>query len=160
MLKAKDILGINQNPTDRWNGINQATMNTLFDNNNMKHIIKEQKSFPFSNEYEEIEVLLDNISDDLVNTSKVYSDFVKIIFKDCDHKQNYKGQYYKIAIDNEHEEYYICYDRINKIQQTATTKVVRCNNVLTWKDKNGNIITMPCYLGTDITSTNNQVSKK
>ena len=42
---------------------------------------------------------------------------------------------------------------------TADFKVVRCNNVLTWIDEYGNVITLPCYLGTDITSTNNLIGK-
>lgn len=158
-MNIKDMLKINETPKDHWNNIDQATINSLFDNTNMLKVIKEQKALPFTDEYIEHEVWVDIVSDLLVNTSKVYSDFIEVLFKDCDHKQNYKGQYYKLALDGEHEDYYICYDRINHMAQTASTKLVRCNNVLTWKDNDGNIITMPCYLGTDISSTNNQTSK-
>lgn len=171
MLNALEyIKKITQNPHDYYKDFNQALMNDRFDDTTQLYTIKEQVAYPFTNEYNEIEAWVDLISDDLVNTSKVYSDFIKLIFKDCDHKQNYKGQYYKLNLykeENDDEElevdnseYYICYDRINKLQQTSTTKIVRCNNVLTWRDEYGNIKTMPCYLGTDITSTNNQISKE
>ena len=89
----------------------------------------------------------------------MYSDFVKILFKDIDHKQNYKGQYYKINLDGEHEEYYICYDKMNRLSQVSDFSCVRCNNVLTWIDEYGKIVEMPCYLGTDISSTNNLINK-
>lgn len=161
MLSAKEYLNnIAQTPKESYKSIIQASLISEWEDNTQMYTIKEQRALPFVNEYDEYEVYLDIISDDMINTSKVYSDFVKIIFKDCDHKQNYKGQYYKLSIDdNSNEEYYICYDRINRLSQISDTKVVRCNNVLTWRDKYGNIVTMPCYLGTDITSTNNQVSK-
>ena len=48
---------------------------------------------------------------------------------------------------------------MNKTTLTADFKVVRCNNVMTWIDEYGNIITIPCYLGTDVTSTNNLIGK-
>lgn len=160
MFNAKQYLdNVAVSPKDAWKNINQETINTQWEDTTQTYIIKEQVALPFSDEYIEQEVWLDTVSDTLVNTSKSYSDFVKILFKDCDHKQNYRGQYYKIAIDNDKEEYYICYDRINRLKQVATTQVVRCNNVLTWRDEYGNIVTMPCYLGSDISSTNNLVSK-
>lgn len=150
-----------QTPKESYRSILQATMDSEWENTTRIRTIKEQRGLPFVDEYDEIEVYLDNISDDMINTSKVYSDFVRIIFKDIDHKQNHKGQMYKIAVDDEaNEEYYICYDRINRIAEIAETKAVRCNNVLTWRDEYGKIITMPCYLGTDISSTNNQISKQ
>ena len=37
-------------------------------------------------------------------------DFVRLFYRDLSHKQNYKGQYYKMTLDGEHEETYICYD--------------------------------------------------
>ena len=48
---------------------------------------------------------------------------------------------------------------MNKTTLTADFKVVRCNNVLTWIDEYGNVIKQPCYLGTDVTSTNNLIGK-
>lgn len=150
---------IAKTPKEKWENLNQATINSKWEDTTLIYNIKEQRAFPFVDEYEDIEVWVDNISDDIVNTSKVYSDFVRVIFKDCNRQQNYKGQYYKMSLDNEHEETYICYDRLNILSQTKTSKLVRCNNVLTYIDECGKIITMPCYLGTDISSTNNLVSK-
>ena len=148
-----------QTPKEYYQGLVQATLNDQWTNTTQLFTIKEQSALPFVDEYTEYEAWVDAISDNLVNTSKVYSDFVKILFKDIDHKQNYKGQYYKINLDGEHEEYYICYDKMNRLSQVSDFNCVRCNNVLTWVDEYGKILTMPCYLGTDISSTNNLVSK-
>ena len=138
----------------------QATINQRWDDTTQIYTIKEQKAYPFEDEYEEHEVWLSTISDDLTNTAKVYSDFISVLFKDIDHKQNYKGQYYKLTLsEDEGEETYLCYDRINKLSVVAETKIVRCNNTLRWKTNSGKIVEFPCYLGTDISSTNNQISK-
>ena len=148
-----------QTPKEYYQGLVQATINDQWINTTQLFTIKEQSALPFKDEYTEYEAWVDAISDNLVNTSKVYSDFVKVLFKDIDHKQNYKGQYYKLNLDGEHEEYYICYDKMNRLSQVSDFNCVRCNNVLTWVDEYGKILTMPCYLGTDISSTNNLVSK-
>ena len=148
-----------QTPKEYYQGLVQATINDQWTNTTQLFTIKEQSALPFVDEYTEYEAWVDSISDSLVNTSKVYSDFVKVMFQDINHKQNYKGQYYKIALDGEHEEYYICYDRMNELSQVSDFNCVRCNNVLTWMDEYGKIVTMPCYLGTDISSTNNLISK-
>ena len=150
---------IAQTPKEYHRGLIQATIDSRWKDTTQIHMVKEQSALPFVDEYTEYEAWVDVISDNLVNTSKVYSDFVKVLFKDIDHKQNYKGQYYKINLDGEHEEYYICYDRMNNLSQVSDFNCVRCNNVLTWVDEYGKILTMPCYLGTDISSTNNLVSK-
>lgn len=162
MMTAIDFLNnIAQTPEEVWNGINQATIDSDWLCINRLYDIYEQKALPFTDEYIKLkDVRISDVSDALINSNKVYSDFLELFFRDCHRPQNYKGQYYKINLDGEHEEYYLCYDRINSLRQTATCKVVRCNNVLTWQDADGAINKMPCYLGTDITSTNNQVSKK
>ena len=150
---------IAQTPKEYHRGLIQATIDSRWEDTTQIHMVKEQSALPFKDEYTEYEAWVDAISDNLVNTSKVYSDFVKVLFKDIDHKQNYKGQYYKLNLDGEHEEYYICYDKMNRLSQVSDFNCVRCNNVLTWVDEYGKILTMPCYLGTDISSTNNLVSK-
>lgn len=150
---------IAQTPKEYWEGLHQATLDTMWNDTTQVYTIKEQNALPFENEYTEYEAWVSTVSDDLINYSKVYSDFVRLFYKDLKHKQNYKGQYYKFALDGEHEETYICYDRMNLSTLTADFKVVRCNNVLTWRDEYGNIITLPCYLGTDVTSTNNLIGK-
>ena len=150
---------IAQTPKEYWEGLHQATLDTMWNDTTQIYTIKEQSALPFKDEYTEYEAWVATVSDDLINYSKVYSDFVRLLYRDLDHKQNYKGQYYKFALDGKHEETYICYDRMNLSTLTADFKVVRCNNVLTWIDEYGNIITLPCYLGTDITSTNNLIGK-
>ena len=150
---------IAQTPKEYWEGLHQATLDTMWNDTTQVYTIKEQSALPFEDKYTEYEAWVSTVSDDLINYSKVYSDFVRLLYKDLSHKQNYKGQYYKFALDGEHEETYICYDRMNLSTLTADFKVVRCNNVLTWRDEYGNIITLPCYLGTDVTSTNNLIGK-
>lgn len=147
-------------PKEQYEGLNQATINKQWDNTTQLQIIKEQVAYPFKDEYVEYECWVDAVSDNIVNTTKVYSDFVEIMFQDLNHKQNYKGQYYKLKSTNGvSEETYICYDRMNALGQIPTFKCVRCNNILTWINSEGEIVTMPCYLGSDITSTNNLISK-
>ena len=148
-----------QTPKEYWEGLHQATLDTMWNDTTQVYTIKEQDALPFKDNYTEYEAWVSTVSDDLINYSKVYSDFVRLFYRDLSHKQNYKGQYYKFALDGEHEETYICYDRMNLSTLTADFKVVRCNNVLTWIDEYGNIITLPCYLGTDVTSTNNLIGK-
>lgn len=148
-----------QTPKEYYQGLVQATINDQWINTTQLFTIKEQSALPFVDKYAEYEAWVDVISDNLINTSKVYSDFVRVLFQDIDHKQNYKGQYYKMALDGEHEEYYICYDRMGTLDQVADFSCVRCNNVLTWIDEYGKIVEMPCYLGTDISSTNNLINK-
>ena len=148
-----------QTPKEYYQGLVQATINDQWINTTQLFTIKEQSALPFVDEYTEYEAWVDVISDNLINTSKVYSDFVRVLFQDIDHKQNYKGQYYKMALDGKHEEYYICYDRMRTLEQVADFSCVRCNNVLTWIDEYGKIVEMPCYLGTDISSTNNLINK-
>lgn len=150
---------ISETPDQYYKGLIQATINDQWDNTTQLYTIKEQSALPFTDEYIEYEAWINTVSDTLVNTSKVYSDFVKVLFKDIDHKQNYRGQYYKMTLDGIHEETYICYDRHNTLTHVADFNCVRCNNVLTWMDKYGKIVTMPCYLGTDISSTNNLIAK-
>ena len=150
---------IAQTPKEYHRGLIQATIDSRWEDTTQIHMVKEQSALPFVDEYTEYEAWVDVISDNLINTSKVYSDFVRVLFQDIDHKQNYKGQYYKMALDGKHEEYYICYDRMRTLEQVSDFSCVRCNNVLTWIDEYGKIVEMPCYLGTDISSTNNLINK-
>lgn len=150
---------VKETPDEYYRGMIQAIILDQWTNTTQLYTIKEQKALPFENIYEEVEAWVNTVSEDLINYSKVYSDFVEILFKNINHKQNYKGQYYKINLDGEHEETYICYDRMNKLTTVSEFKCVRCNNVLTWLDKNGNVVQIPCYLGTDISSTNNLINK-
>ena len=150
---------IARTPKQYWEELHQATLDEMWQDTTQIYTIKEQRALPFKDEYDEYEAWVSTVSDDLINYSKVYSDFVRLFYRDLTHKQNYKGQYYKFALDGEHEETYICYDRMNLSTLTADFKVVRCNNVLTWIDEYGNVITLPCYLGTDVTSTNNLIGK-
>lgn len=153
------INNISRTPKQYHQGLLQATLNSRWEDTTQVYTVKEQVALPFTDEYVDYEAWVSTVSDTLINYSKVYSDFIRLLFKDINHNQNYKGQYYKLSTDGEHEELYICYDRINKITQIPECKCVRCNNTLTWINKSGKIVSYPCYLGTDITSTNNLIGK-
>lgn len=151
---------IAQSPKQYYDDLNQATIDSLWeDTNRIDAKVQEQDAYPFKDTYTEYEAWIDNIAEANIAINKSVSDFISIWFKDCSHRTNYKGQYYKFSLDGINEDTYICYDTINPIAQMSECKVVRCNQVLTWADSNGKIHTMPCYLGSDITSTNNQYSK-
>lgn len=151
---------IAMSPKEYYDSINQEIVNSYWDDTDRVYKIKEQSSLPFRNEWEEYEAWLSTVSDNSINVNKSVADFIQIMFKDNKHKQNYKGQYYKIALDEEHEKDYICYDEMNPLSQISDFKVVRCNQLLTWVDgKTGDIVEMPCYIGYDISSTNNQYAK-
>lgn len=178
MISAIDFVDkIALTPDDYWNSLAQATVLERWYDTTQIYEIEEQKAIIEVDDddishfkgFEDIsleeswekprEAWVGTISDDLVNSSKIYSDFVNVMFKNLKHKQNYRGQYYKFKPDKEHEETYICYDRMNRIKDSQF-KCVRCNNVLTWIDnKTKSIITLPCYLGNDISSTNNYIGK-
>lgn len=152
---------VSQSPSDYYNDEIQNAVNELWDDTNRLYTIKEQKGLPFEHAFNEYEAWLDTVADDSVNLNKNVPDFISILYKDRNHPINYKGQYYEINLDGEHEETYICYDKINPLSQLPKFKVVRCNQMLTWIDHtNGDIKQMPCYIGYDISSTNNQYSKE
>ena len=154
---------IRQTPKQYYHDYNQAVIDSRWDDTTQIRVVKEQdvtlNPFTWGKEYTEFEAWVDTISDMLVNVNKVYSDFIEILPKDIDHRQNYRGQYYKVATDEEVEETYLCYDTINKLEQLPIFKCVRCNNVLTFINNDNKIVHYPCYLGTDISSTNDYVAK-
>ena len=82
------IKNIAQTPKDYWNGLHQATIDTMWNDTTQIYTIKEQNALPFTDEYTEYEAWVATVSDDLINYSKVYSDFVRLSYRDLDHKQN------------------------------------------------------------------------
>lgn len=145
-------------PEDIYKEMVQETINSVFDNTTQLRTIKEQ-SHPFTSTYTEYEAWINSVSDISVNTNKNIVDFIRVMFKDINHKLNHRGQKYLYTPDGESENIYLCYDKMNSLTQVPDFKAVRCNNHLTWLDKDGNIITEPCYIGEEISSTNNQVTK-
>lgn len=131
----------------------QEWINDSFEDTTLLRIIQEQE-FPFTDSYIEQEAHVDSVSDVSSNVNKVIGDYVSFIFKDCSHI-NYRGQKYLY-----NNETYLCYDKINNLSRIAKTKVIRCNNILHWIDKdNGKIYNEPIFLGHEISSTNDLVNK-
>ena len=151
-------------PKEYYHDFNQAVINDRWDDTTQLYSVKEQtvdleSDYIFTDDYTEFDAWVDMVSDQMVQVAKVYSDFIEVMPQDIDHSQNYRGQYYKLALDGEHEETYLCYDRINRLTNFANFKCVRCNNQLVFRNANNEIVSYPCYLGTDISSTNDYVSK-
>ena len=149
------INNIAQSPSDTYNSITQETIKKQWDNTTQLRMVQEE-NYPFNQEYTEYEAWISTISNVSVNTDKIIGDYIGILFKDCDHPQNYKGQKYIYNNDT-----YLCYDRLNKLTQVSDFKCIRCNNVMSWIDRNSkNIYTEPMFLGYEVSSTNNQISKE
>ena len=149
------INNIAQSPSDTYNSIAQETIKKQWDNTTQLRMVQEE-NYPFNQEYTEYEAWISTISNVSVNTDKIIGDYIGILFKDCDHPQNYKGQKYIYNNDT-----YLCYDRLNKLTQVSDFKCIRCNNVMSWIDRNSkNIYTEPMFLGYEVSSTNNQISKE
>ena len=150
---------IAQTPHDSWRGLNQASINTSWQDTTQIRKIKEQ-SFPFTDEYTEYEVWVSTVADISVNTNKEISDFIRVLFKDINHKGNHRGQKYLYDPSGEDSwQTYLCYDTIEPLSQVADSKLVRCNNYLKWINEDGVIIKEPCFVGYELTSTNNQIAK-
>ena len=149
-----------QTPKESWQGLNQASLNTAWDDTTQIKHIKEQV-YPFRDEYVDYEVWVDTVSDILVNTSKDISDFISILFKDNKREPNHRGQKY-LYDPNDDGSYqtYLCYDTISPLEQTASSKLVRCNNYLKWIDETGTIRKEQCFIGYELSAYNNQVSKE
>ena len=145
-------------PNETYKELVQETISSQWFNTTQLRTIKEQ-SYPFSTTYTEYEAWINSVSDISVNTNKNIVGFIRIMFKDINHPLNHRGQKYLYAPDGESENIYLCYDKMNNLTQVPDFKCVRCNNHLTWLDVNGNIVKEPCYIGEEITSTNNQVTK-
>lgn len=149
------INNIAQSPSDTYNSITQETIKKQWDNTTQLRMVQEE-NYPFNQEYTEYEAWISTISNVSVNTDKIIGDYIGILFKDCDHPQNYKGQKYIYNNDT-----YLCYDRLNKLTQVSDFKCIRCNNTMSWIDRESKeIYSEPMFLGYEVSSTNNQISKK
>ena len=147
-----------QTPDSYYRDLTQQTLSAQFDNTTQLRTIKEQ-SYPFSDIYTEYEAQINSVSDISVNTNKNVVDFIRVFYKDVNHTLNHRGQKYLYKPDGTSENTYLCYDKMNALTQVPDFKCVRCNNHLTWLDINGNIVKEPCYIGEEISATNNQVTK-
>lgn len=152
------LYNMSETPRESYTNLVQESINSQWINTTQLRTIKEQ-SYPFTEVYTEYEAWVDSVSDISVNTNKNIVDFISIMFKDIDHKLNHRGQKYLYKTDGESENVYICYDKMNALSQVSDFKCVRCNNSLTWLATDGSILKEPCYIGEELTSTNNQISK-
>ena len=130
----------------------QEWVNKYFYDSTLVRTISEEK-YPFNREYVDYEVHVDSVSDVTVNTNKVIGNYLALIFKDCDHK-SYRGQKYLY-----NEEPYLCYDAPKELSRIAKAQIIKCNNKIRWINSSGNIIEEPCFIGWEMSATNNGVTK-
>ena len=130
----------------------QEWVDKYFYDSTLVRTIKEER-YPFNKEYVDYEVHMDTVSDVTVNTNKVIGNYLSLIFKDCSHK-TYRGQ--KFIYEDEP---YLCYDITKDLSRIAKTQIIKCNNKIRWINSSGNIIEEPCFIGWEVTSTNNNITK-
>lgn len=146
---------LKQTPEEYYNQNRQETVNKLWQETDKLKTIFEQKAYPFENVYTEHQAWVTDVAENSITTQKDIADFIEVWYRDDDYPLNYKGQFYKI--DNET---YICYDKANPFSEFYNFKCVRANNELSFiNTDNGKIEKFPCYIGTDIKSTQNAYSK-
>jgi len=147
-----------QTPSDYYKDFDQAFMDSYWDDTTQIRTIKEQ-SYPFSDVYTEYECRVSTVTDFKTNTNKVDADYISVLFKDIDHPLNNRGQKYLYKPNGIDDNYYLCYDKLNPLSQTANFKCIRCNNYLTFLLEDGKIIKEPCFVGYEYTSIRNNVTK-
>lgn len=130
----------------------QEWVDKYFYDSTLVRTIKEEK-YPFNKEYVDYEVHMDTVSDVTVNTNKVIGNYLSLIFKDCSHK-TYRGQKFLYE-----DEPYLCYDITKDLSRIAKTQIIKCNNKIRWINSSGNIIEEPCFIGWEVTATNNNITK-
>lgn len=152
------VTKIAQTPNDYYRSLNQATIDSLWYNTTQIYNIQEE-NYPFDNIFTEHEVWVNSVSDVSTTTNKVIGNYIDIHFKQIEHPLNHRGQKYKYKTDGIIEDTYLCYDKLNSLNQVPSTKLILCNNQITWIDKeNGAIYNEPMFVGWELTSTNNQTS--
>lgn len=158
-MNAKNYLKkVAVSPREFYEGTSQATINQLWQDTCQIRNCWERNIT--TGEYEPMEIWLSSVSDNLTAPNKIYSNFVEVIFKDCQRPYNYRGQYYKIELDKDLVEQFICYEAMSRTSKIiAKSKLVRCNNVLRFVNSDGKICEYPCYIGELLTSTNQKIAK-
>lgn len=148
-----------QTPNEFYNDLNQATIDTAWDNTTQIRKIMEE-NYPFDNTYKEEEVWVSTVADVTTSINKVIGNYISVLFRNNYHKLNHRGQKYIYKTNGEKDDFYLCYDKLNHLSQTANTKLILCNNKLKWIDRdNGALREEPMFIGWEMTSTNNQISK-
>lgn len=143
-------------PTDTetyYREYSQEWVNRYFDDSTLVRTIEEEV-YPFNKVYDEYLVHVDTVSEFTTNTTKVEGDYLSLIYKDCSH-QTYRGQ--KVIYENKP---YLIYQKSEPLSRISKSKIIKCNNKISFIDKtSGAIITEPIFVGFELSSTNNNVTK-
>lgn len=146
-------LYISQDNESFYREYTQNALDFIFDDSTLVRKVKEEK-YPFNGEYIEYECHIDTISDVSVNTTKVSGNYLSLIFRDCLHK-NRRGQKYLYE-----DKPYLCFDKTEDLSEISRTKIIKCNNKISWIDKaSGKIITEPIFIGFELSATNSNTTK-
>lgn len=138
--------GMRQQPKDYYHDLQQAFIDSQWDNTAVQIVVKEQDDFGL-NTYHDIEVWINKVIGQTTTFAKNGQDYRQLLFKDID-KQHIRGLYYKFEDD------YWIVDFVNPSQGLSNAITVRrCNNALRIIDpENGSIFSIPCVVDYDMTS--------
>ena len=145
-------------PNDYYRDLAQSFINQSWTNNVAKTPenggeIKEQAGIG-SDEYKIIDAWVKTTVGDVTIGMRDSGDFLKIYFRDIDHKV-FRGLYYQFF-----NSWWICneFGHFSGIAQDAGLR--RCNNVLKIVDpENGSVFSAPCVVDYDMSSPSVQVSR-
>ena len=101
------ISNMAQTPKESWKGLNQASIDNAWQDTTQLRTIKEQV-YPFSDKYTEYNVWVSTVSDISVNTDKTISNLIYVLFQDCTHTLNHRGQKYLYKLDGTNESTFLC----------------------------------------------------
>jgi len=144
---------IYETPVESIRSTQQAYLYSQWRISPLFNIVEEAQSDGIST-FENIEVWKNTVSQFYTNTIKDEKDYRRLMFKEYNHSTS-RGKYYRFD-DN----YWITYEESNVIGAYNEILVKRCNNTMRWIDKNnGAILSMPCVVDGDISSTNPKKNK-
>lgn len=115
--------------------------------------IIEEESFRGSFEFQNIEAIVNSVSEFTINTLKNEEDFRRILFRNQAHSSE-RGLFYRF--DNN---YWMVYNETNPVEPFAEVYVRRCNNIAKWIDEDGFLHQLPCILDYDDMSPKQRENK-
>jgi len=151
---------VNAKPNEWYRDLEQAFINSQWDNTTSVRNIQEQKVIWNQKDsfekftFVKIPVWVNSIVGQTTTGAKTGRDFLQIIFKD-NHHPKLQGRYY--IVDNE---YYISYFDDRVVDIDANLSIRRCNEWLKIVDPlNGSIYKLPCVVDYDMTAPSVRVTQ-
>lgn len=146
---------ISQSPNEDWREQKQAFVESMFENSTTVQSGLYEEGYPFDfNFVNQPECWASTIIDVSTGAVKNSDDYRSLYFKDISHEVG-RGRYFKW-----NNNYWIVYETTtHELETISTCNIRRCNNWLKWITSKGEVISYPCVIEGDISSTNAQVAK-